>query len=416
MDRIKIKLLGRFEILVNDKRIDDQLSKSKKGCTLIQYLLINRQEAVPYTRLYEILWPNEESANPESALKTLVSRMRVILSNCCPGLGECIDTVRGAYRWVSVPGCEIDVFEFERISQELHDVRALTPSSRALFHQLMALYLGDLLPASSQENWVISRSVYLQNLYITAVYQFLDLFKAQEEYDEIICVCRLALEVNAFDERLHLMLMEALVKTNRNNEAFMQYKHATNLHFRYLGVKPPEGIQEFYKQIIQAGKVLDGDLDSIRNELIDGNVAKGAFVCEYAVFKEIYNLQVRSLERSNTTIFLGLVMVSSIDGQPIDPIKLDDVMTILQDVLRKGLRKGDTITHYTASQFALLLPVKSYDNGKMIIERIKRQFYKEYVNSSIVLNYRIGPITGEVLHPRANEADVSESSANHANA
>ena len=98
MDYIKIRMLGRFEILVNDRRIDDQLSKSKKGCTLIQYLLINRQEAVPYTQLYEVLWPNEESANPESALKTLVSRMRVILSNCAEGLGDCISTVRGAYR------------------------------------------------------------------------------------------------------------------------------------------------------------------------------------------------------------------------------------------------------------------------------------------------------------------------------
>ncbi len=410
MDQIKIRMLGRFEILVNDKQIDDQLSKSKKGCTLIQYLLISRQEAVPYTQLYEILWPNEESANPESALKTLVSRMRVILSNCSAGLGECINTVRGAYRWVSMPGCEIDMFEFERISQDLRDVKELTPETREQFQQLMDLYMGDLLPGNSQENWVVSRSVYLQNLYITTVYQFLDLLKEAQDYEEIIRICRLALEVNAFDERLHLMLMDALVKTNRNNEAFMQYKHATNLHFRYLGVKPPEGIQEFYKQIIQTGKVLDGDIDSIRNELIDNDSAKGAFVCEYAVFKEIYNLQVRSLERSNTTMFLGLVMVSSIDGQPIDPMKLDDVMTLLQDVLRKGLRRGDTITHYTASQFALLLPIKSYDNGKMIMERLKRQFYKEYVNSSIVLNYRIGPITEEA--PRlTGEPDAAKQNA-----
>ncbi len=407
MDQIKIRMLGRFEILVNDKRIDDQLSKSKKGCTLIQYLLINRQEAVPYTQLYEILWPNEESANPESALKTLVSRMRVILSNCSPGLGECINTVRGAYRWVSLPGCEIDMFEFERIAQALRETKELTPETREQFQRIIDLYMGDLLPGNSQENWVVSRSVYLQNLYISTVYLFLDLLKETQDYEKIIRICRLALEVNAFDERLHLMLMDALVKTNRNNEAFMQYKHATNLHFRYLGVKPPEGIQEFYKQIIQTGRVLDGNLDSIRNELIDTDSAQGAFVCEYAVFKEIYNLQVRSLERSNTTMFLGLVMVSSIDGQPIDPIKLDDVMTLLQDVLRKGLRRGDTITHYTASQFALLLPIKSYDNGKMIIERIKRRFYKEYVNSSIVLNYRIGPITEEAPRPAAEPEQPS---------
>ncbi len=392
MDSIKINMLGRFEIIVNDKRIDDQLSKSRKGSALLQYLLLRRDDAVPYSDLYEILWPNEESANPESALKTLVSRMRVILGNCSQELGNCIATARGAYRWNLSLNCEVDLFLFEQLCKNLRNETILTENNRELFRQALGLYLGDLLPSNGEETWVVSRSVALQNQYMELAYQYLDLLKQVDDYDETIRVCRTALEISAFDERLHLVLMDALVKTNRNNEALMQYKHATNLHFRYLGVKPPEGIQEFYKQIIQAGKVLDGDLDSIRRELCDYQDSSGGFVCEYAVFKEIYNLQLRSLERSNTTIFLGLIMVNTVDSQPIEPMKLDDIMQLLVNVLRTTLRKGDTITQYTASQYALLLPLKSYDNGKLVMERIKRQFYKEYVTSSIILNYRIGPI------------------------
>ncbi len=401
MDEIKIHLLGRFEMLYNGRRIDEQVAKSRKGRLLLQYLLVWQTEAVPYSKLYEVLWPDEKSANPENALKTLVSRMRVALSSCCPGLGECIVTARGAYRWKSPENCMVDVFEFEKLCLELKNAETLTPENRPLFEQVLSLYTGDLLPENDQESWVVARSVYLQNLYMNTVYQYLKLLKDREEYEQIIHVCRRALEINAFDEQLHLMLMEALVRTNRNHEALMQYKHATNLHFRYLGVKPPEGIQEFYKQIAQAGRVLDGDLDAIRADLRDYREARGAFVCEYAVFKEIYNLQLRSLERTSTTIFLALLMVSSVGQEDMNPLKLDDIMKQLLEVLRGSLRKGDIITHYTASQYALLLPLKSYDNGKLVMERVKSAFYRQHANSSVVLNYRLGLISPE--HPQDTE-------------
>ena len=113
MDNIRIHMLGRFEIYVNDVRVDMALSKSKKGCMLLQYLLLHRNETVPFTDLYSTLWPNEESANPESALKTLVSRVRTILAKVSTDLGDCITTGRGVYSWNPYLKCYIDVVEFE---------------------------------------------------------------------------------------------------------------------------------------------------------------------------------------------------------------------------------------------------------------------------------------------------------------
>jgi len=398
MDNIRIHMLGRFEILVNNTRVDMTLSKSKKGCMLLQYLLLHRHETVPFSDLYATLWPNEESANPESALKTLVSRVRTILGKASSDLGDCIMTGRGVYFWNNNLRCYIDVAEFEELCETLNSNPQLNPVTRDMYSTVLNMYHGELLPSNSQESWIVSRSVYLHNIYLRTVYAYLEQLKEHEEWEEVIRVCRMALEIDAFDERLHLSLMDALVKTKRNNEALMQYKHATSLHFRYLGMQPPEGIQEFYKHIIQAGQVLDMDIDSIRGELREYGEIKGAFVCEYAVFKEIYNLQLRSAERSNATVFLALLMVSAVDGQPMDPLKLDDIMNNLLEVLRNTLRKGDTITHYSASQFAMLLPMKSYDSGKMVMERIKRAFYSSYVNSSVVLNYRIGPISDADNH------------------
>ena len=74
----------------------------------------------------------------------------------------------------------------------------------------------------------------------------------------------------------------------------------------------------------------------------------------------------------------------------MEPLKLDDLMKDLLDVLTSHLRKGDTVTHYSASQYALLLPLQSEDEGEKVMERIKASFYRKHRNASVILHYRLG--------------------------
>ncbi len=404
---VRICMFGGFNLYIDNDCKNAGILKSKKGMSLLQYIILKHDTAVPNYRLIELLWPNEESSNPENALKTLVSRFRALLNQCCPGLGGCIEASRGGYRFVQLPGMSVDIFEFEDICHTLHGATALTDENRALYQRALTLYSGDLLSTVEQDEWVVSASVGLHGKYMKLVYEYLDFLKKNEEYNDIIQTCRFALENDAFDERLHLELMNALVKTNRNNEALMQYKHVTNLHFRYLGVKPPEGIQQFYKQIIQAGSSLEMNLDSMREELREYGDVHGAFECEYAVFREIYNLQMRNLERFGTNMYLAMIMVSSMDGEAIDPLRLDDIMKGLATILKERLRKGDTFTHFSPSQFALLLPTVTDETSHMVIERIKRYFYQRYPNSNVMFSYRVGPLNPTTPVPDETEAPAA---------
>ena len=83
----------------------------------------------------------------------------------------------------------------------------------------------------------------------------------------------------------------------------------------------------------------------------------------------------------------------SMDGKPMKPLKLDDVMKGLLHVLTANLRKGDTITQFSPTQYALLLPTVNYETGKLVMERLKRKFYQAYPNSNYMLTYRLGPIS-----------------------
>lgn len=395
MDKIQIHMLGGFHVFINGIAVDEQVLKTKKGCMLLQYLILQRGKPVPTVELYEALWPDDENSNPANALKTLISRTRATLTKLSPLFADCISTQRGSYRFNIDCGIEVDIYEFETLTHRLADVRVLDDESNALFQTMLTLYAGDLLPANASENWVVARNVDLHNRYLKAVLSYIELLQKKNNYDEIIHVSRIALDIDAFDERLHISLMDALVRAGRNNESLMQYKHATNIYYRYLGAQPPEALQDFYKQIITAGQELEMNIDLIKAELAEAGKVRGAFVCEYAVFKDIYHLQARSLERLGLSMFIVLMKVNTIDGTPFEPLVLDDIMKRLLDVLRNNLRKGDTVSQFSPTQFALLLPSVNYDTGKLVMERIRRAFYREQANSNIMLTYRFGPVDGK---------------------
>ena len=95
MPKVKVFMLGRFEIVANGTEVIKSLGSSKKRIVLLEYLILNRDKPILMKDLFEVLWPGENSTNPESALKTLVSRLRATLSDYSPDLSDCIITERG---------------------------------------------------------------------------------------------------------------------------------------------------------------------------------------------------------------------------------------------------------------------------------------------------------------------------------
>lgn len=407
MDTIRIQLMDSFTVYINEKNAEYLSTKSRKGSAFMQYLILNRGQSVPNYRLLSTLWADEAGANPENALKTLVSRFRTLLNQVSPGFGQCIVADRGAYHWECLPDMTVDVYEIEDTLEQIAVTRE-EEEKIALYERLLELYRGDLLQHSEQNEWVITRATALHSKYMTAVYGYIELLKMHNRYDEIANVCRTALDVDSFDDRLHMELMTSLINTNRTNEALIQYKHVTHINYRYLGVQPSKEMQEFYKQIIRSGKTLDFNLESIRNELRESGEQRGAFVCEYTVFKEIYNLQMRNLERLGSTMFLAVIMIGNPEEPIGDSIKQDNIMNGLLEILRTKLRKGDTITHFSPTMFALLLPTVNYTTGNMVMERVKRLFYLRFPNSNIPFNYRVGPLGGDKPLTETTSAQKTE--------
>ena len=387
MQTVRIQMLGNYLIYVDERQVENPVQKSPKGAALVAFLLLNGGKPVPNQRILRQLWTNYTVNNPENALKTLVSRTRTMLNGICEGLGDCIISERGAYRWNETEYIRSDITELNALlvslSGDLDD-----DTRRAQSQRLIELYQGDLYQTGLLDGEAaLSEALHAQ--YLAAVYAYIELLTRQEEYNEISAVCRAALEIDAFDDRLHIELMKAMVNLNRTNDAMRQYRHASSINQRYLGAEPSAELQNYYRQLNSMRKTLKFNLDAIRNELYESASESGAFVCDDPLFREIYNLQIRNLERLGTTMCLGIIMVGDAEDG-MDSGTQDAVMKGLLEILRTHLRKGDIITRYAPSIVAVLLPTVNYQTGDIVMERIQMLFYKQFSESSIPFHYRLG--------------------------
>ena len=398
-DSIRIQMMGNFLIYINEQRVENPVSKSRKGTALMEYLALHRGKPVPNQQLLRALWPEHSVTNPENALKTLVSRMRTLLNQMSQGLGACIVSDRGAYHWENKADMRIDAMDLMDLFDAIETERN-TEKLRGMYERVLELYAGDLYQTGDLEGDT-GFAQQLHTQYLTAVYGYIELLRKAEEYNDIIAVCRTALEVDSFDDRLHIELMKAMVSLNRTSDALVQYKHATNLTYRYLGAPPSPEMMAFYQEMNRARQSLKYNLDAIRTELHNSSMERGAFVCDYEMFKAIYNLEMRNLERLGTTMFLGIIMIGD-DDDDTDSIRQDNIMNGLIEILRDNLRKGDIITHFSPSVIALLLPTVNYKTGTMVMERIRQLFYKRYPNSDIPFHSRLGMLGKDAFKVEAD--------------
>ncbi len=386
---IEITLLGDFKICKDGIDIAEKLRQSPKKVLLLEYLLINRDKPVSVSTLIDVLWEGKDDANLESSLKTLVSRLRKDLLEF--GLEDAILTKQKAYTWNPDLDCMIDVFRIEEIAEQLKNITDLTDESRMLFEEVMDLYEDDILANSGLSAWVAPKTYYYRNLYLKTTYQYIDLLNKVEEYNQVIRVCKVALEIDVFDSLLNIELMQALMRIGKAKDALAQYQNVTELHYIHLGIKPSDAILDFYKELMLESRNTESTIEKIHAELVEEEEKlKGAFVCDYSIFKDIYSLYMRNMKRQDTPMFLAIISLQYVGMKELNPIETDKAMKLLLDIIQQRLRSGDTIARYSLNQYVVLLPnIPTHDIAKTILKRMQSAYYTTGENSKFNYNYHV---------------------------
>ncbi|MGN1349723.1 MAG: BTAD domain-containing putative transcriptional regulator [Anaerovoracaceae bacterium] len=386
-------MLGRFTLQYGENCISDQEGRSKKLWLLIEYLVTFRGKEISQNDLIDLLWPDDSHGNPANTLKTLVHRARTMIGSLnYDNAKNIIIYRRGTYAWNDELDMVVDLDVFEHHVQTA-DQKDISIEQR-LSHLTAAIdmYKGDFLPKLEMETWAIPISTYYHSLYIKAVHEAIEILSSIKNWEEIVSICERATEIDPYDEKLHYHLIQALVNSKNQQLAKSHYENVTKMFFEKFGVAPSSEFLALYKQVVRTLHQTEMDLNSIREKLNESEYETGAFYCEFEVFKEIYQLEVRNSSRAGQSIYLGLITITDPEGDVPAPNLLKNAMGKLLLTVNESLRRSDVYTRYSASQYLIMLHTLTVENAEMVVERIVKRFKREYPKLAVKLAQSTLPI------------------------
>lgn len=392
-DKLHINMLGGFSLKYNGNVIDYQKSRSHKLWLILEYLITFRDKEITQNELIELLWGDEFTENPANTLKTLLHRLR----NMLDGLGfvpskEMVIYNRGVYAWNNKLDCVIDTEQFTSLCT-LGDEETNLEQKIMYYLDAIEYYKGDFLPKSSLEPWVVPINTYYHSEFLRVVHSCIDLLKEEKRTYDIITVCQQAVAIDPYEESLHYELIKAMLETGAQQAALTHYDYVVDLFYTEFGLNLSDQLTDLYKEIIKTSNSIEVDLSLIREKLQNEDDSQGAFYCEYSLFKEIYHLESRSVARNGQSVYLCLMSVTDGRNKMLDNKKHQNAaMSQLRNAIQFSLRRGDIFTRYSVSQYLILLPAISYENGEMVLKRIQRNFKRENPHSKVSIIYKLQPL------------------------
>ena len=394
---IYITTLGEFSIRLGDRVINDTNNPSKKPWLLLEYLIIYRNREISPDELVELIWGDEDSSNPSSALKTLMFRTRKLLAPLEYPPQLLITQRRGAYAWNKDLETIVDIDMFEVLAAKSLDLSFSEEERLDYCLKAIDMYKGDFLAKSSWESWVVPLSTYFHNLYQKVTLQAVCLLNELEDFSRIIDICQKALTFSPYDEELHYHLIYSLYRNGQQHEALEHYNHTTEMLYSEFAITPSEQLKSLYKTIRNTCQGINMDLSLIQDSFMESTMQDGAYFCELVVFRDIYQIEQRCIERTGDSIFLCLLTLSDLNGNPLERQFLNRGMAAMADAIGTSLRRGDVYSRYSVSQYVILLPTTTYENCEEIIKRIIQTFHAAYTRKDLRVTYSVQSIVPKYL-------------------
>ena len=375
---IRVTMFPSLTVSDGTLTMTEQEIRSDMVVKLFSYLVFNHKKNCSAQELTSVLWADDESANPSGALKNLAYRLRTILKRMWPAK-DFILTGKSSYRWNPEVPLSIDVEEFvSEIRRGEHSEEINTRIRH--FSRAFALYKGKFLREFETEAWVMPKSAQYESSYLALARELSELLEKAGRYEEMTQVAQAALEIQPYDEKLHTALIRALLAQNRQDEAEDHYRLTEKLLYDNLGIGLSDELKNLFSAVMEREHSMETDLAVIQKELHEAAHAKGAYRCEYGVFKKIYELEARRVARMGMTIYLSLLTLymnnspNNTEGENREVMEL--AMVQMLDVALESLRAGDVLTRYSPNQYLIMLPACPYENAKTVMERIISNFEK----------------------------------------
>lgn len=239
---------------------------------------------------------------------------------------------------------------------------------------------------------MIMCSVAYKEQYSYALEQVCEDLKRKKEYEEMLELSSLACEIYPFDE-WQAVKIEALMGLNRYKEAIQFYDETSKFFFEELGITPSERLLDLFSEM---SSKMTGNFQAagdIQERLKEQKDDMGAFFCSLPSFRDGYRLIQRIIERNGQSVFLMILTLTDGKGHPVENAAKRDLFSEeLYQAIKKSLRRGDSFTKYSTTQFLILLVGTNRENCSLIFRRIADTFSRDHRSWRNYLEYYVSSV------------------------
>lgn len=398
MEHIDIRMLGSFTLRSGDHLISDENNRSKKVWALLAYLICHRGTAVSQKKLIELLWGDDPtSTNPENALRITLHRLRGQLDLLWPGAGkELILHKSSGYSWNEAAQITVDSDRFEELCLR-KDVPADTRLDICL--EALQLYRGEFLERQSSETWVIPVTTHFHNMYVMLTLETATLLSQRQRHEEAAQLCRSCIAAEPYHEPLYQMLMKELAANGDPKGAASVYESLRKRLFDDFGIRPSEETRAVYREAAHTPGDRALPIDEVLEHLQEPEVIPGAMICDYDYFKVLCHAESRAMERSGNATHVALLSATGLTGDPLPKRSLERIMEQLGQQIRLNLRRGDTISRCSTTQYILMLPKANYEDSCMVCRRVINAYHKAFPHTAVRIKFMVQPLTPGICVP-----------------
>ncbi len=380
---LKIQLLGEFRMVNKSFHFPQEKKKSMQLVLLIAYLITNQNKMCLKDDLMKLLWSEEESDNPEGALRNLVYRARKELQKFYPDKDVDFILSKGnTYAWNSEVACEIDIRHMEKLCAKMERSEDPDELYESCF-TLLDKYSLQFMHEFHGQDWVELQKLYYDDLFMRSISKTCDVLMQYERYEDIIKLCdNVGYEYHA-NNRIHAYKLEAYCQLGQYILALSYYHKVIDMYYTRFSLEISEECKQIYQRILEHVAHQSVNILELKHQLQETSERQGAFFCDYDVFRNIYQMNLRFIKRSKEVRYLVLL---SMEFSGIENREVQKEFDLLKQIIIKELRSNDVFTQCSSNKYAIILATSTEEGCQIAISRIEEKFKKLKKLESSFLN------------------------------
>jgi DNA-binding SARP family transcriptional activator len=247
----EIMCLGRFHLRCAGRDVPP--CRSRRGQSLLKYLLDSPGFAASTEVLVECFWPQMDSVAGARNLQVAVHTLRCSLRGCGPG-GSDEAVIFRHNQYLLNPALSIvqDVDFFRAAYERGLCAAKAGRSAEAIeaFEEARACYVGDYL-ADPYEEWASSSRMALQDRWLNVLELLGTYYSQARTWEPAIACYRVLLAVDGYREDISRLLMRCYAACGRLADVKQTYLTCKGYLRRDLHLAPAAETTMLYQQLIQ---------------------------------------------------------------------------------------------------------------------------------------------------------------------